>query len=109
MIEIGSSDCKFEDEIRRIVKLTRYRHGYVGGGGINQHWVEVDPKDGNNIGFQIGGRKGSHRAIEDIMFKDVGKDEDVDVMIDDNGEDGYEDNVEGNCEDVDENEELAHW
>ena len=43
------------------------------------------------------------------MFKDVGKDEDVGVMIDDNGEDGYEDNVEGNCEDVDENEELAHW
>lgn len=51
MIEIGSSDCKFEDEIRPIVKLTRYRHGYVGGGGINQHWVEIDPKDGNNIGF----------------------------------------------------------
>ena len=43
------------------------------------------------------------------MFKDVGKDEDVDVMIDDNGENDYEDNVEGNCEDVDENEELAHW
>ena len=51
MIEIGSSDCKFEDEIRPTVKLTRHRHGYVDGGGINQHWVEVDPKDGNNIGF----------------------------------------------------------
>lgn len=64
-------------------------------------------KDGDGIGFQSGGRKGSQGFTKDLRIESMGEVEDVAIVVDNDGDDDNKDSIEDDYEHVDEDEEFG--